>query len=398
MNRRLRILNVEDNPNDTEFIRAMLEQETILTDILRVDSREQFISALQQQHFDLILSDYNLPGFDGLSALQVAKQFAPDVPFIYVSGTIGEERAIEALKNGATDYVIKDRLKRLPAVVRRALAERQERTERRRTEEELRKLFRAIEQSPSMVMITDASGNIEYVNPKLTETTGYSAREIIGQNPRILKSGKMPDEEYQRLWKTITAGGEWHGELYNRRKTGENYWVSASISAVRNLDGVITHFVAVQEDITTRRQAEEKIHQQAALLDIDPDAIYVKDTEDRIQFWSKGAERLYGYTREEVLGQRSADLTFMEAPVEYNQALQAVLQHGHWKGEWQQRTRDGRDIVVSSSWLLVRDTQGLPQSIYVVNSDITEKKKLETQFLRAQRMESIGTLAGGIAH
>ena len=128
--------------------------------------------------------------------------------------------------------------------------------ERRQKEERLRKFSNTIEQSRSSIIITDTKGNIEYVNPKFTHLTGYTPEEIIGKNPRILKSGKTPPEEYKQLWATITSGGEWRGEFYNRKKNGEFYWESASISPIKNQEGVITHFVAIKEDVTKHKQTE----------------------------------------------------------------------------------------------------------------------------------------------
>jgi PAS domain S-box-containing protein len=125
--------------------------------------------------------------------------------------------------------------------------------------EELGKLSRAVEQSPVTVLITDIEGSIEYVNPKFTELTGYTAAEAIGQNLNILKSGKMDPEEYRRLWATITAGNDWHGELLNRKKNGEFYWGSDSISAIKTPEGVLTHFVVVEDDITERKKNIEQL-------------------------------------------------------------------------------------------------------------------------------------------
>ena len=132
-------------------------------------------------------------------------------------------------------------------------------TEQRAAEEQVRKLSRAVEQSPSIVMLTNRHGRIEYVNPKFVEVTGYSVDEVLGKNPRMLKSGEMPREEYEQLWKCVRAGKEWRGEFHNRRKNGDLYWESASISGLRGLDGDITHFVAVKEDITERKQLEAEI-------------------------------------------------------------------------------------------------------------------------------------------
>ncbi len=134
-------------------------------------------------------------------------------------------------------------------------------TQRKKAEEELRKLSRAVEQSPASVVITDLEGRIEYVNPKFTEVTGYSVAEALGQNPRILKSDMMPPEVYQELWQALTQGGQWRGELLNRRKDGSLYWESASISAIKGPDGKPTHYLAVKEDITERKRAEEELRE-----------------------------------------------------------------------------------------------------------------------------------------
>lgn len=134
-------------------------------------------------------------------------------------------------------------------------------TEMRQAEADRRKLFQAIEQSPVSVVITDTQGSIEYVNPKFVEATGYPLDEVIGRNPRILKSGHTPAEEYALLWRTIRAGGIWHGEFHNRRKNGELFWEQASIGAVRDAEDRITHFVGVKEDITERKEIEEQLRQ-----------------------------------------------------------------------------------------------------------------------------------------
>ncbi len=132
-------------------------------------------------------------------------------------------------------------------------------TDQERAERELRQLSRAVEQSPSTVMITSRDGIIEYVNPKFARLTGYMPEEVIGKNPNMLKSENTSADEYRELWETISAGGEWRGEFQNRKKNGELYWETASISAVRAADGEITHFVAVKEDITERKRLEQEV-------------------------------------------------------------------------------------------------------------------------------------------
>jgi diguanylate cyclase (GGDEF)-like protein/PAS domain S-box-containing protein len=136
-------------------------------------------------------------------------------------------------------------------------------TDRARAEEELKKLSRAVEQSPASVMITRRSGEIEYVNPKFCEVTGYSLDEVRDKDPRLLRSGKTPTATYRELWETVLSGREWRGELLNKRKTGEDFWEYASISPIKAPDDSITHFVAVKEDITTRKRYEDKLLHQA---------------------------------------------------------------------------------------------------------------------------------------
>lgn len=128
--------------------------------------------------------------------------------------------------------------------------------ERRATEERLRQFSRAVEQSPASIVITDTKGNIEYVNPKFTEVTGYTAEEVNGQNPRVLKSGNNSPDFYRELWVTLSEGREWRGEFHNRKKNGEFFWEFASISPIRNAEGIVTHYLAIKEDITRRKEIE----------------------------------------------------------------------------------------------------------------------------------------------
>ena len=134
-------------------------------------------------------------------------------------------------------------------------------TEHRRAEDELRRLYRAVEQSPTSIIITDVGGVIEYVNPKFTEVSGYSLEDVKGQTPRVLKSGRTSSEEYSRLWESILSGKEWKGEFQNKKKNGDLYWELASISPVRDSSGTITHFLAVKEDISARKMLEQQLWQ-----------------------------------------------------------------------------------------------------------------------------------------
>lgn len=140
-------------------------------------------------------------------------------------------------------------------------------TERKRAQEQVLKLSQAVEQSPNTVVITDVDGNIEYANPKFTQITGYQVEEVLGENPRILKSGEQPASFYEEMWRTIIAGDEWRGEFANKKKDGELYWELASISPVRNAEGEVVSFVKAAEDITERKRAEEALRRHAAEME-----------------------------------------------------------------------------------------------------------------------------------
>jgi PAS domain S-box-containing protein len=256
MEQLIHILHLEDDPADAALVQARIEAAGLVCRITRVQTGDEFGQALRQGGYDVILADFRLPMYDGMSALRLGQELYPDVPFIFVSGAMGEEAVIVGLTAGATDYVLKQNLLRLAPAIKRALHEAENRRERRQAEAELRKLSRAVEQSASTIVITDTQGYIEYVNPGFTATSGYPAAEAIGQHTRILKSGCTPPEVYQLLWETITAGKEWRGEFHNKKKNGEFYWELASISPIKNAAGLTTHFLAVKEDITENKKIE----------------------------------------------------------------------------------------------------------------------------------------------
>jgi len=158
-----------------------------------------------------------------------------------------------------------------------------------------------------------------------------------------------------------------------------------------------TKIVGIIQDITERKAFEEKLAEQASLLDQASDAILLKDLESTIVFWNKGAERLYGWTSAEAIGRKTTDFLFAD-PEKLNEVVQEVMEKGEWSGESEQVTKTGGNLIVASRWTLLRDAGGRPKSYLIFNSDVTERKKIEAQLLRSQRTESIGTLAGGIAH
>jgi hypothetical protein len=178
---------------------------------------------------------------------------------------------------------------------------------------------------------------------------------------------------------------------------GRVTWVSTTKVPLKDAGGDITGLVGISRDYTERMLAEDRIRQQAALLDTATDGIMIGDLQHRILYWNKGCERLYGWTTDEALGRPALELLAAEASV-FAMADTKVRQEGEWTGELRQLTKARQEITVLSRWSLVRDDQGLPKSVFIINTDITERQKLETQLFRAQRLESIGQLASGIAH
>ncbi|HUK54678.1 MAG TPA: PAS domain S-box protein [Candidatus Binatia bacterium] len=269
-------------------------------------------------------------------------------------------------------------------------------TESRQAGERLRKLSRAVEQSSAAILITDLQGRIEYTNPKFTQVTGYSFEDVRGLNPRILKSGETSPEEYRRLWTSITRGDEWQGEFHNRKKSGELYWEFASISPIVDEAGRVTHFLAVKEDITRRKEAEEALRRQSSLFDQTYDAVLVWEWDGPLTFWNRGAERLYGYEREEALGKYPHTLLATKARGGNDVFLGALARDSRWEGELEQTTRDGKIIRLESRMVLLRESGRA--YILEVNRDITDRHLLEDQLRQAQKMEAVGRLAGGVAH
>lgn len=179
-------------------------------------------------------------------------------------------------------------------------------TRRKQTAAELRRLKLAVEQSANTVVITDTDGNIEYVNPKFVETTGYTVEEAIGQNPRILKSGEHSAEFYEELWNTITAGRTWKGEFHNRRKDGSLYWERAIISPVHDADGRIINYIAIKEDVTERKKMEESLREREelfrGLVSQMPSGVVILDRDGRIIEWNRAQTEISGIPAEEALG------------------------------------------------------------------------------------------------
>jgi PAS domain S-box-containing protein len=190
---------------------------------------------------------------------------------------------------------------------------------------------------------------------------------------------------------------EFHTEFRVRWPDKQVRDIEAHGIVLRDADGAAVRMIGVNWDITERKVIDRRLLQQAELLDLAHDAIMVRDIEGRIQFWNRGAQAIYGWTSDEAIGKLASKLLFTD-PEKFDLAQKRVIETGGWRGEHYQIRKNGTQVIVASRWTLLSDQDGIPQCMLVINSDITEQKKMEAQFLRAQRLESIGTLASGVAH
>lgn len=278
-------------------------------------------------------------------------------------------------------------------------------TERTRVEEALRQsqaqLAGIIGSAMDAIITIDADQHVILFNSAAERMFGCPASEAVGRPidrfiPEPMRSmHRSYVDNFGRTSVSRRSMGNL-GEVFGVRAGGEQFPIEASISQIES-DGQKLYTVILR-DVTSRVQAEERLREQAALLDHAQDAIVLRDLDDHVIFWNKGAQRLYGWTPEEALGKSARDLIYAGQSEQFDEAMTVVIEHGEWVGERRQFAKDGSEICTQCHLTLVRDEDGKPKSILAINTDVTEKKRIEAQFLRAQRLESIGTLAGGIAH
>ncbi|MBI3853285.1 MAG: PAS domain S-box protein [Verrucomicrobia bacterium] len=535
MSKPLRILLLEDSEDDAALVQRELQRSGYEPTLLRVETAPAMAAALEREAWDIIISDYSMPQFNAPAALELLHQKGIDLPFIVVSGTIGEEVAVNSLSQGATDYMLKDRLGRLGAAVERALEQRKLRdenrraaenlrqteelyrraigavgavpylcdyktdaysfvgegirqltgyssqeikpglwrqlikdsvphgeaagwseaearqrtlsgeirqwqrdnlivtragelrwisdtsvpildeqgkligsigilldiTERKRVEEELARALRdhknIMETIPEVIYTLDLNDRLVSWNRKLEAVTGYSAEEIL--NKPALELFPPPGRStVSEAFRVAYANGFNQVETCLLSKHGGQTPYHLTAAPLKDESGRVIGLTGVGRDITERRLADLKLREQAALLDLAHDAICVTNMDQEVIYWNKSAERLYGWSAAEALGRNANELLFKSDSARPGEALKSLIRNRDWQGELHQVNKSGGEVIVESRWTLVRDAEQTPKSILIINSDVTERKKLEAQFLRAQRLDSIGTLASGIAH
>lgn len=529
MSKILQILHIEDNHDDAELIKSKLISGGISCSITCIENQTTFAEALKQNTFDLIISDYTLPFFDGLTALKMSHEQWPDIPFIFVSGTIGEESVIKSLTNGAANYVLKSKLSRLVPAVRRVLREAKERQSSKHEEERSRLV---IESAPNAIVLADQNGEIVLVNSQAEKLFGYERAELIGQSVEIFVPeryrGKHPEyrmgfmsdphnrrmgvgrdlygrrkdgsefpverglnpiktsagvmvlsaivditerkrneqalmesnerfrqlEEsirevfwlrdpvkntmlylspaYEAIWgrtlgtlysspqtweeaihpedrhhviqamSTKQVDGTYNEEYRIVRPDGSIRWIHDRAFPIRNSGGNVYRIAGIAAEITKRKVAEQKLQESEVQF-----RLITENVADLIVVLDLGGKRLYNSpSYKNILGDpellRGKD-SFEEIHPDDRERIKGLFFEtvktgvGH-RAEFRFITSDGSIRDIDSLGSVIRDDRGNVSKVLVVSRDVTEKKKLESQFLRTQRLESLGTLAGGIAH
>lgn len=411
INTATRILIVEHDEHDIDLIQHELKKGKINYVAQVVETGPEYEKALRIFKPDIILSDYSLPGFGGPAAFKIRQELAPQTPFIFVTGSLGEEKAVELIKSGVTDYNLKDKLFTLCNKVDRALKEAKAEKEKIRTAEKIAEANEihlakarevadyqyALEES-TLLSVTDVKGNIIHVNDKFCEVSKYTREEMLGQNHRIVRSDYHPKAFMQNLWATISSGKIWRNEVCNRAKDGTLYWIDKTIVPFLDKTGKPSRYVAINKDITSRKEAEEKLkkaykelieeQQRLKLLESvitnTKDSVVITEAESqdelgpKILYVNKAFTKMTGYNAEDVIGRSPG---FLQGPKTDKKELK------RWSNaleKWESceitvvnYRKNGEEFWINSSITPVANEKGWFTHWISIERDVTEYKIAE---------------------
>ncbi len=426
----LKILHLEDNPHDAALVEATLAADGVAAEIVRVDNRPAFEAALGADRFDVILADYHLPSFDGMSAQVLAARARPDLPFIFLSGSIGEELAIARVKDGATDYVLKDQMARLPSAVRRALAEAAERAERQRAESEIRRLNAELEQrvvqrtmelaranhalaareielrdaksfledliaaSPSVIFRLDpVTFDVIYASPNVGWLLGCSAQEIMQSD---FWAHHIHPDDRDRVSDGVRAALASHAvqieQEYRLRGKDDRYrWYFSLMRIEYDADMRPTSILRYCLDISDRKQAEdaraESERRLQAILDHSPAAVSLKDMSGRFLLSNREFERVTGVAGDAITGRTVDELFAAPLAAAYRENDRRVLETNRGLEVEEIFLHDGLPHTYHSIKFPLLNPAGRPYALCAVSIDITERKKTDDE-LKMARLEA----------
>ena len=408
----LRIVHLEDDLGAHELVRAMLAADGIDAAIEHVDEPESYRRAIAPNPPDLILSDFNLPGIDGHTALALKRELCPGVPFIFVTGALGEETAVETLRNGATDFVLKSSLARLTASVRRAIAENREHHERLRAEQSLRsseeRFRRLTANAPDAIFRYrfEPKPGYEYISPAIEQIVGYRPEEFYAEPELASRISHPGDRDELRAIARSRIAPLGIREIRWIARDGRTVVTEQRFVPVRDELGQLVAVEGIARDISDRKQSEERIHLLSEAIEQCPVGVFVTDAANRVLFVNACLQAMSGYESGELLGKDPSLLLSPETPPELGADIWQGLHSGHtWQGDFVCRHKKGEDYTVRATISPIFDKDGRIHNYLSIYEDVTavrqeqdRHRQLEAQLFQAQKLETIGTLAGGIAH
>ncbi|MBX3639006.1 MAG: EAL domain-containing protein [Nitrosomonas sp.] len=389
----LRFLFIEDVENDVLLLTDHLRSNGLAFDWQRVETEQGVIEKLQES-WDIIFSDYAMPGFSGICALEIVRKLDPDIPFIFISGNIGEDVAVEALKRGAQDYVMKGNLGRLLPAIDRELREAKLRRERRKTNQLLHKLSLVVNQTTESIFITDPEGRIEYVNPAFELLTGYSAGESIGKAAGMLLPDRHDSDCCQQFRQIIACGETYKGTLINQRKNGELFYQEQVITPLKDEHGKIIHFVSTGRDITLRVHVERERAWLTAILEATPDLVAIFEPNGYLRYLNGAGRRLLGISPEEDISQHRMQDLFIEDIAQHiiAEIFTSVQQNGVWNGEAILRIAHSKELPVSQVVLAHCGNGSGIEYLSTIARDISERKHFEAELQHQATHDSLTNL------
>jgi diguanylate cyclase (GGDEF)-like protein/PAS domain S-box-containing protein len=383
----LQVLILEDESADVELVEHAMREGGIDFSSLCVETRDSFVSALKEFQPDIVLADYQLPSFSGMDALAITLEQAPGVPFIFVSGTMGEEFAIETMHKGAADYVLKNRLVKLAPAVQRAMQEAEERRLRRQAEQNLvaseARFHQVADSILEGMIIANEESLITYWNPAAEKMFGYTSVEALGRNWYRLLTPKSYHDYFKQNAPKFRETGKGPNigrttELSGVRKSGEVFPAEVSFSSVA-INGS-WHGVGIVRDISERRRTDAVNRKLAAIVESSDDAIIGMTTDGLITTWNQGATKIYGYQADEMIGKTAKILAPKGRQHEITDLLDVVASGRRIAHhETSRQCKDGRLIEISLSLSPILDSTGEIRGISAIDRDISERKAAEKE-------------------
>ena len=398
----IRVLLVEDLPTDAALVERELKKAGMEFVSRRVETHQAFLDAIEEFRPELILSDFSLPLFDGMTALLLARERAPDVPFLIITGSLNEETAVECIKAGADDYILKDRLTRLVPAIRGALEKRRLLAERARAEAELmesearyRLLF---ERNLAGVYRSTPEGEVLDCNEALAKIYGFASREEMLAQPAQVFYPSPGDRlaflerlRRQRVLKNLVSQG--------RRRDGTPIWVLENVSLVFDEKAGRELIEGTILDVTEQRRAEEERARLAAAIEQSHESIMMTDIEGTIIYVNPAFERITGYSREEAEGLNPRIIkSGLHDKAFYEQMWRTILSGQPWRGQMTDRRKDGSLFTEESVISPVRDASRAITAFVAAKRDVTQEIDLQRKLEQAKNLETVGMIAGGVAH